>query len=150
MTPRLTPPAFNASIVGAPSRCIHTLPLTTFFTQFRVTPIALAIEPVSIARKCKLQMRRTFSSSRTLFQTAAPFGMFASLLGFFELSGGIEPRPLFQASRMLSFAVPQNRWAGFMQRLLSHLWQMCIPLGIGPFAISYETRWASNCLSPTV
>lgn len=59
--------------------------------------------------------------------------------------GSLKPlalRPLLHMSSVLSCTSPRNRWAGFMQRLLSQVCRTHRPSGIAPRSISQASRWA--------
>lgn len=61
------------------------------------------------------------------------------------------PRIFLSLSLLLSDAVPRNKWSGFVQTGLSHLWQTCIPCGMLPKCNIQDTRLAADfsCMPPS-
>lgn len=62
------------------------------------------------------------------------------------------PRIFLSLSSAFAFAVPMNKWSGFVHSGLSHLWQTCMPCGISPKCNIQDMRLAGafSCIPPNL
>jgi len=81
-----------------------------------------------------LRIKRIFLFLRVVLKCSSPLARLPILM-----------RPFRIMSCVLSLWVPTKRCLGLEQVGLSQWWQTILPLGIGPWCISHETRWARKC-----
>lgn len=111
-------------------------PLTTLRTVFFETPCSSASDCKEIPpAEYRARIATTASRVSFAFGCSSPLG------------GPPRALPFATMSETFSACVPRNRWAGFTQGGLSQTWQTAMPLGIGPFTSSQESRWAR--INPT-